>query len=640
MTKRSALLMIGCAAVLCVIESVRMTAAAGPAAPDPGSLVATTATSTVGVLLDEIPASMRDRVAQALIARPPSFWTERARQQLRLTSYRLVFRGFYYSASRKQLPLPPESVWTITLLGAPRRQTDFGGHDVVTVDYRFSSTLLSDVASPEVSEPHLRQVGGTWDEPFVLPVDPEMVFQRTGYACMDEDAFPFNSVDSEEVESFYDQDCTPEKTLTNEGQCHFTRQAAKSCVQALEDHVGKVVTSVRYERLPWNQALADQVRVGKVTGSEPDLEIYRPDFLPSRITYRYVHANSCDVEEASVTGTGWRRLLQFATSDENVGNRALTIGGVDYTLSGHAGELDTHNLFELGACHGHYHFKYYGDFRWQGSQVVNAKKGFCLQSTARVANREGSPLHNPFGGCDFQGVEAGWVDQYKAGLPGQWLDISGFPSGQGTRSFRSNPQGFLCEGTFVDEQAVPLGPRDPVVWAPTGLIAENGAPVEAPLCALSPHWDANNTDQTVDTIPSPGEGLITTACLRGQLGPLRNCGFRQQTSKAACEPGEPVTLTCSVSKGSAPQVMRLCEFSQALDSAIPCRYEDTYVPIAPGIGDQPYTLATAIVGTTPSTVTFMCPSTRTAGAFEPGGAYAVYTGPVFPDDKAARVSCK
>lgn len=630
--------------VAAVFAVAALAAPAGQSAPapDPGALVATHMRSTVGVLLDEIPAPMRARVAQSLAARPASFWQERAAVQVRLTSYRLVFRPFFYSASRRQLPIPPEPLWNIALVGAPERR-DIGGHDVVAVDYEFSSTLLTDAESPEISEPQLRQIGGTWFEPFVFPVDPEMVLQRTGFACMDEEDFPFNSVDSEEVDSFYDQDCAVERGLAGHGQCHFTRAASESCAEALENHVGKVVTRMRYRRIPWSAALADQIRFGRVTGDEPDLEIYLPDFLPSRVAHRYVHADSCEVAEQCVTGTGWRRLLQFATSDENVGNRTLTIGGVDYTLSGHPGELDTHNLFELSECHGHYHFKYYGDFHWddgRGGQVVNAKKGFCLQSTARVANREGSPLHNDFAGCDFQGVAAGWVDQYKIGLPCQWLDVTGFAPGTGSRSFQSNPEGFLCEGAFVGEDGEPLEPGEPVVWAPTGLTAENGEPVEAPLCELAPDWDANNFDQTVDTIPVAGEGLVTTPCTRGQLGPSRNCGLRLDTARASCTPGQPATLTCSVAGGGEPQVLRVCEYSHELGSAIPCRAEDTWVPLAPGVSDQPYTLASAMITATPTSVTFTCPAARTGGAFEPGGAYSIYTGPAFPDDRAAAVICR
>ena len=75
--------------------------------------------------------------------------------------------------------------------------------------------LVSDGASPGESERKLANVGGTWREPFILPVDPELLLQRTGYACMDEDQFPFGSVDSEEVDSFYDQTAVVEKTLGN-----------------------------------------------------------------------------------------------------------------------------------------------------------------------------------------------------------------------------------------------------------------------------------------------------------------------------------------------------------------------------------------------------------------------------------------
>jgi len=232
-----------------------------------GSLVRTTMESDVGVVLDDIPASMRARVATALIQRPQSFWTTRARAQLRLTSYRLVFRAAFYASGKDALPLPPEPEWQITLAGGPSRRT-VDGHDVVSVHYAFSSVLLSDEDSPGEAEMKLRTVGGTWNEPFVFPIDPELVMQRTGYACMDEDQFPFGSVDSEEVDSFYDQTAVVEKALGPIGFYHFTRQPTESCVDALKNHVGRVATSVKFVRLAWDPALADQFRYGKVTGAE------------------------------------------------------------------------------------------------------------------------------------------------------------------------------------------------------------------------------------------------------------------------------------------------------------------------------------------------------------------------------------
>ena len=606
-----------------------------------GSLVRTTMESDVGVVLDDIPTSMRARVATALIQRPQSFWVARARAQLRLTSYRLVFRAAFYASGKDALPLPPEPEWQITLAGGPSRRT-VDGHDVVSVHYAFSSVLLSDEDSPGKAEMKLRTVGGTWNEPFVFPIDPELVMQRTGYACMDEDQFPFGSIDSEEVDSFYDQTAVVEKALGPIGFYHFTRQPTESCVDALKNHVGRVATSVKFVRLAWDPALADQFRYGKVTGTEPDLEIYEPDFIPSRTTYRYIHSagsGGCEVAENSVGGTGWRRLLQFATSDENVGERDLTIGGVDYAVSGDSGELDLHKLFEFSPCHAHYHFKYYGDLGWNGGGTgVNSKLGFCLQSTARVANREASPLHNRFAGCDFQGVAAGWVDQYKAGLPNQWLDTTNITS-TGKRTFHSNPDGLLCEGTFVDEAGDPLLPGAPLVWKPTGLIADDGHPVEAPLCRLKVGWDENNTHEIQEKIEKQGLGLITSSCTRRQIGPLRNCGFGTSPTTASCAPGASTQATFSVPAGATPQVVRLTEFSQALNSPIPARYEDSWVPLQPGVSDQPAMLANVVVQpSSPVQVTFTCPSPRTGGVAEPGGRYSVYTAPVFPDDPAATVT--
>src|SRR5512144_2078772 len=134
-----------------------------------GGLVRTTLSSEVGVVLDEIPASMRDRVAAATIAKPTSFWIARAREQLGFTTYRLVFREAFYDSKKGALPLPPEARWRISLVGKPQRHR-VDGHDLVGVRYSFASVILTDAASPGASEPKLAKVGGVWREPFVLPV--------------------------------------------------------------------------------------------------------------------------------------------------------------------------------------------------------------------------------------------------------------------------------------------------------------------------------------------------------------------------------------------------------------------------------------------------------------------------------------
>jgi hypothetical protein len=145
--------------------------------------------SQAGVLLDELPAGTRDQVAEALLARPESFWRELAQRQVRLTGRRLNFRNFVYE-NKGQLPLPPEELWSIQLdQSGPARQS-IQGHDLVAIDYVFNSTLLTDDESPAASEPALTQIGGTWEEPFILPVDPDLLLQRTGNACLNEAGFP------------------------------------------------------------------------------------------------------------------------------------------------------------------------------------------------------------------------------------------------------------------------------------------------------------------------------------------------------------------------------------------------------------------------------------------------------------------
>src|SRR5690606_23409796 len=134
----------------------------------PGSLVAVSMQSTVGVLLDDFPAASRDRIAQNLIARPQAFWIERARHQLRLTTLRLIYRDAFYEedSGKDSLPLPPESNWDITLDAGGASRVTIDGHDLVAVNYTFRGTLLSDEDSPGTTEPALAAIGGTWEEPF------------------------------------------------------------------------------------------------------------------------------------------------------------------------------------------------------------------------------------------------------------------------------------------------------------------------------------------------------------------------------------------------------------------------------------------------------------------------------------------
>ena len=169
------------------------------APPGTGALVKMELGSQVAVLLDEFPVgALRDRAAREALTASAAVWTERAARQIKLMNYRLVFRGQFYDGTKGPLPLPPRSVWEIALLGYPTR-TAIDGHDVVAVRYAFRTFLVTDLDSPGVVEPSLATIGGSWNEPMLLPADPELLLQRTGFACLDEFEFPPNSVNEQNI---------------------------------------------------------------------------------------------------------------------------------------------------------------------------------------------------------------------------------------------------------------------------------------------------------------------------------------------------------------------------------------------------------------------------------------------------------
>jgi hypothetical protein len=139
--------------------------------------------------------------------------------------------------------------------GGPRRNT-VNGHDYVTWLYTISGVIVTDFASPGISEPHLGHIGGTWSEPFHLPVDPELVIQRSGYGCIDESEWPPNAVDPEQVNYFYDSTCLvedpqPPGTIGCQ-QCHCQFMPTKDCVHALQQGIGETGTvQVNFRRLAW-----------------------------------------------------------------------------------------------------------------------------------------------------------------------------------------------------------------------------------------------------------------------------------------------------------------------------------------------------------------------------------------------------
>jgi len=581
-----------------------------------GALVDVLMESKVGVVLDEIPSNQRGALATYYINKPNQFWKDRAVHQIKHTNYRLTYRNLFYEEddpSKQMLALPPQSLWRIDLKpGGAKRVTTDDGHDAVVIGYTLETTLLTDRDSPSLADPALENIGGSFAEPFNLPLDPEFLFQRTGYACIDEDGYPLRTTDSENAHQFFDQDCDVE--TSEEASCHLTQLPKESCMRALRRHVGRVDTELRFKRIRYDRQRANAVRIESLTNdSLPDLAVVAEGLETNRVTYRYIEPDSCALEEQCVTGSGWRRLLLYDASIRNASPVDLTVGPVDEDSP-----FVEHNVFEFSDCHEHFHYSHYGDFRY--GPIPGDKRAFCIESTDRYHNSENTPLTHPYG-CDNQGLAAGWGDTYIAGIECNWIDITdlNIPAAGTTKTleFKLNPDDFICEGEPVLDSN---GEQD---FEPTGEIGENGEPVDRPLCDFFPDYQDNNLGQRNVTVPKDG-GFITSACTRSQAGPLRDCGFKERAENLSCTAGRQVRLRCKTAAGDPPQALRICEHSKQLGGVVACMYAES--------------LSSTIVGSSWTNVNFDCPEARGNG--EPGGKYGYYTAPVLPTDANKNVTCE
>ncbi len=583
------------------------------ATTDPGALLALSMTSTVGVLLDEIPEAARQRVIDDLLAKPTTYWEQRAHKQIETTSYRLVFRNLYFEPEEGKgiLPLPPVETWKVVLAG-PAEVRTIDGHSLVAVDYTFTSTLLGPAHDAVNADARLTGPGTSVEESFVLPVDPEHILERTGYACMNEADFPPNSVDTENARSFYDHDCAGGVLVEADG-CHLSYPVPdESCVDALKNHVGSVETTVRFERLAWDASVADAARVGSQIPDVAELRAMPEGVAENRLVYRYFAPDSCAISEGCVGAAGWRRLLQFTATVQNLGAKDSAIGDVS---EGSAPVLN--RMVSLSECHGHMHFNHYGKFTYgDGDQHLGSKRAFCLESTWRYYNNEDTPFHHPYT-CQFQGTAAGWGDDYIAGLDCQWVDVTTIDTSSAPYTsdlgFHVNADKFLCEGTPKTDAS------GAVLFEETEFKNEAGETESRIACNETEGAADNNTVTSSVTLPQGTGGLVTSECKRGQLGPKRNCGFKAPDAVTACTPGAKVVLGCNGASATRPVAVRVCEASGKL-GALPCTYLEA--------------LGTGTAADGEVTVEFTCPAARDAAAGEPGGTVGVYVAPLITGDPA------
>lgn len=227
----------------------------GYVSPKQRALVNVTAESIVGVLFDEIPIEAHEMAKSLLDANDDDFWRHMATQQMQYTQVRLIFRPSFYEhveapSKRGTLSLTLPKFFRFTFNTKPAFIT-IDGHLLYARNYTFHNVLITDAESLAESDGRLANIGSAMTETFNLPVDPFLVLQRTGFACMSEDQWPPNSIDPETTEKFYDNTCEAEEpqdpTLKGCQQCHCSYPLPTlSCLDALKESIGHIQVSIHH----------------------------------------------------------------------------------------------------------------------------------------------------------------------------------------------------------------------------------------------------------------------------------------------------------------------------------------------------------------------------------------------------------
>jgi hypothetical protein len=228
--------------------------------------------------------------------------------------------------------------------------------------------------------------------------------------------------------------------------------------------------------LPPAAALAQRTSVIRdfpiyANGGKPDFTVDPQRFVAQmEIVDRLFEAGDCELEEGTVGGTGYRRLLRFDTVIINAGDE-LAVGDPSDP------DNPYHDNFFFAECHHHYHNQGFSDYkllRLDGSVAAPGhKQAFCLEDNFRYTN----DAKRQFVSCSYQGVSSGYGDWYYKQLSGQWIDITGLPEGDYIVSVTVNAIGLFDEGenrypdTIAARVRVP-DPRKKVTIDETPLLQE------------------------------------------------------------------------------------------------------------------------------------------------------------------------
>jgi hypothetical protein len=512
-----------------------------------GALVSVGFTGLVGFNLDEIPSYLMDESLDFIFNKVnDAQWKQRAIMQISATTNFQVF------GSERQLTIPPKPLWQIELTSEAFK-IKIENHQYVARMYHFNSMLVGPANGLNASQPMLTEIGGTFIQSFTVPIDPEHLLQRTGFACS------FNS-----------------PTVNSENILNTFNQNAPECIQTLIEKVGHTNLDIVWQRIEWDENIANVWRYGEIS-QFADLE-GKLDGLNNDINigYRFIEENSCVLEEGGsgynhgcVRGKGWRQLLKFSSVTMNKGRTEIHLGNI-------SAEYVERGVFEFDPCHKHFHFQHYANFSF--GNVPARKTGFCLQSTWRSNNNEWSTFNTPYSRCDFQGISPGWSDEYWQGLDCQWIDVTHLHPSNYKLKVVVNPDDFICEGLPM------LDPKTgQLAWVETDFRSSSNHTVYREACKYTHNYKKNNNLQTLVHFHGINT-IVTLPCKRHEiLSPVKDCGFEVQYDNLRCHPNTKSHIKI-LNRGPTHAIVRLCETSHVLGHTIACEYVDALVneQIKPG----------------------------------------------------------
>jgi len=223
-------------------------------------------------------------------------------------------------------------------------------------------------------------------------------------------------------------------------------------------------------------------------GGQPDLV---PEIEDVEIE-RDAAPSSADVAEGCAESTQNVDLLRFTVRARNDGNADLFFGDPQCPTpcSSYPLEVCGNPDFICSPADGHNHAHYANYARYDlldptsQAVVVGHKQGFCLRDSASCSTPQYS--------CSNQGITAGCMDIYSAGLGCQYLDITGIPPGAYTLRVALDPFGRIAE---LDE-------TNNVVMFPVTIPSPNTTTTLSTTSTTKPSTSTSSTTTTSTTAES------------------------------------------------------------------------------------------------------------------------------------------